>query len=160
MPTASKLLIFDCRPKINGQANFAKGGGYEKSEMYQEKDSAGESSSFIALLFCDIENIHEMRNSLRNVEEALNQTDKKMQRKWFTLLDKSKWFHHLRMTLMGAARIAERIESTASSVLCHCSDGWVKKQALNLRLNRQGLKAKFIVCTVQVFQIIRFKFWM
>ena len=123
MPTASKLLIFDCRPKINGQANFAKGGGYEKSEMYQEKDSAGESSSFIALLFCDIENIHEMRNSLRNVEEALNQTDKKMQRKWFTLLDKSKWFHHLRMTLMGAARIAERIESTASSVLCHCSDG-------------------------------------
>lgn len=96
MPTASKLLIFDCRPKINAQANAAKGGGYEKSEFYTDRDPSGDSSSFIALLFCDIENIHEMRNSLRKVEEALNQTDRKMQRKWFALLDESRWFHHLR----------------------------------------------------------------
>jgi hypothetical protein len=96
MPSASKLLIFDCRPKINAVANAAKGGGYEKAEFYLEKDSVGDQNSFIALLFCDIENIHEMRNSLRKVDEALNQTDKKMQRKWFSLLDESKWFHHLR----------------------------------------------------------------
>lgn len=123
MPTASKLLIFDCRPKINAQANAAKGGGYEKSEFYIEKDS-GEPSTFVALLFCDIENIHVMRDSLGKVHEALSHNERKLQKKWFQLLDESRWFHHLRLLLIAAGRVAERIENTGVSVLVHCSDGW------------------------------------
>ena len=35
MPRAPKLLIFDMRPKLNAQANLAKGGGYEKPDFYK-----------------------------------------------------------------------------------------------------------------------------
>ena len=37
-PKAEKLLVFDARPKINAQANLAKGGGYEKPEFYKLSD--------------------------------------------------------------------------------------------------------------------------
>ena len=51
-PKAEKLLIFDLRPKINAQANLAKGGGFEKAEFYRV--SKDDEKEFVALLFCDI----------------------------------------------------------------------------------------------------------
>ena len=72
-PKAEKLLIFDLRPKINAQANLALGGGYEKGEFYRLGDKE-EEKEFVAVLFCDIGNIHVMRDSLRKIECALAKT--------------------------------------------------------------------------------------
>ena len=108
MPTASKLLIFDCRPKINAQANAAKGGGYEKSEFYIEKDS-GEPSTFVALLFCDIENIHVMRKSLEKLENE----------GWL----KADWLNHVYAVLDVSNKVKHAI-SEGRTVIVHCSDGW------------------------------------
>merc|ERR1711892_16561 len=118
-PKAEKLLIFDLRPKINAQANLAKGGGFEKGEFYRvAKD---DDKEFVALLFCDIGNIHVMRESLGEVVYALakNKPDK-----WWADLDKSGWLGHVRLVMLAVARVAERIESSTASILIHCSDGW------------------------------------
>ena len=46
-----------------------------------------------------------MRDSLVKVIEALNNSNKKSEKKWFELLDDSKWMQHLRfvfdLTLMS-----------------------------------------------------------
>ena len=68
-PKADKLLIFDLRPKINAQANLAKGGGFEKPEFYRL--SKDDDKEFVALLFCDIGNIHVMRESLNEIVYSL-----------------------------------------------------------------------------------------
>ena len=118
-PKAEKLLIFDLRPKINAQANLAKGGGFEKGEFYRvNKD---DDKEFVALLFCDIGNIHVMRESLSEVVYALA---KNKPHKWWADLDKSGWLSHVRLVLLASARVAERIESSTASILIHCSDGW------------------------------------
>ena len=94
-PKAEKLLVFDARPKINAQANLAKGGGYEKPEFYKLSDEEinGSNSNFLAILFCDIGNIHVMRDSLRKVEYALQ---KNKGDKWLHDLDESQWLQHIR----------------------------------------------------------------
>jgi hypothetical protein len=40
-----------------------------------------------------------MRDSLVKVVEALNNPNKKSEKKWFELLDDSKWMQHLRQEL-------------------------------------------------------------
>ena len=80
-----------------------------------------DDKEFVALLFCDIGNIHVMRESLSEVVYALakNKPDK-----WWADLDKSGWLSHVRLVLLASARVAERIESSTASILIHCSDGW------------------------------------
>lgn len=47
------VMIYDSRPRLNAEANRAKGGGYE---------AVGEGANYsnCKLQFCDIENIHEV----------------------------------------------------------------------------------------------------
>jgi len=129
-PKAEKLLVFDARPKINAQANLAKGGGYEKPEFYKLSDEEinGSNSNFLAILFCDIGNIHVMRDSLRKVEYALQ---KNKGDKWLHDLDESQWLQHIRLVLLASSRVAERMETTTASVLIHCSDGWDRTAQLS-----------------------------
>ena len=73
-------------------ANRARGGGYESHDSYEEHGG----TTFIERIFCDIDSIHVMRDSLAKVIEALNNPNKKGEKKWFELLDDSKWMQHLR----------------------------------------------------------------
>ena len=57
-PQGHKLYIMDARPKVNAQANKAKGGGFEYSDVYPN----------VEIVFLDIHNIHVMRESLRKLK--------------------------------------------------------------------------------------------
>ena len=62
---ANVRYIFDARPKANANANALKGGGTEtKTDEYYGA----------TLIFCDIENIHVMRGSLKKVTSLCRQT--------------------------------------------------------------------------------------
>ena len=54
-----RIFIMDARPKVNGMANMATGGGYENENLYEN----------VELVFLDIHNIHVMRESLRKVRD-------------------------------------------------------------------------------------------
>ena len=53
----SRIMIFDARPKLNAQANRIKGGGFEDQRNYRNSE----------LIFCDIDNIHEVSLSLIHI---------------------------------------------------------------------------------------------
>ena len=55
-------MIVDARPRANAIANMAKGGGFEDSGQYNN----------VPVHFCDIQNIHAMRNSLAELENLCN----------------------------------------------------------------------------------------
>ncbi|XP_078494504.1 phosphatidylinositol-3,5-bisphosphate 3-phosphatase MTMR2-like [Ciona intestinalis] len=113
-PHAHKLLIFDARPQANAVANVARGGGYEKSEAYTTSE----------LIFCDVHNIHVMRESLRKLQDTCFAQNPNEDKHWLSNLEQTQWLHHTKVILAAATRIADRVESGKSSVLVHCSDGW------------------------------------
>nr|CAB3264056.1 myotubularin-related protein 2-like [Phallusia mammillata] len=113
-PHAHKLLIFDARPQANAVANVARGGGYEKADVYTSSE----------LFFCDIHNIHVMRESLRKLQDACLLAHPNDDKHWLSNLEQTQWLHHSKVILAAATRIADRIESGKASVLVHCSDGW------------------------------------
>lgn len=56
----SRVVIFDARPKNNAYANrYFFGGGFENLKYYRNCE----------LVFCDIENIHEVRKCFQKVQE-------------------------------------------------------------------------------------------
>lgn len=55
-----RVIIYDARPKLNAQANkYIKNGGYEDLKYYRNCD----------ILFCDIDNIHEVSKCFRKMYE-------------------------------------------------------------------------------------------
>ncbi|KAK0424535.1 hypothetical protein QR680_008714 [Steinernema hermaphroditum] len=105
-----QLPIFDARPPVNAKVNKAKGGGYE------------ESYPGCRLEFCDIQNIHVVRESLRKVKVAcFPRIDHK---NWHRLMDDAKWLYHIQTIIDASARIVTEVHENKSSVLVHCSDGW------------------------------------
>uniref|UniRef100_A0A914GS41 Phosphatidylinositol-3-phosphatase n=1 Tax=Globodera rostochiensis TaxID=31243 RepID=A0A914GS41_GLORO len=96
-PNSASLVILDARPKINARANMANGGGFEDYPR-------------CAIQFMEIQNIHEVRKSLRRLKDAC-----------FPRI-RQKYFQH---TLEeAAAQAAREIRLNGNSVLVHCSDGW------------------------------------
>uniref|UniRef100_A0A1I8AD37 phosphatidylinositol-3,5-bisphosphate 3-phosphatase n=1 Tax=Steinernema glaseri TaxID=37863 RepID=A0A1I8AD37_9BILA len=105
-----QLPIFDARPSVNAKVNRAKGGGFE------------DSYPGCRLEFCDIQNIHVVRESLRKVKDAcFPRIDHK---NWYRLMDDAKWLYHIQTIIDGSMRIVTEVYENKSSVLVHCSDGW------------------------------------
>jgi myotubularin-related protein 1/2 len=98
------LNIMDARPYLNALANCPTGGGYENEKYYTQ----------CKLTFLNIENIHQMRDSLGTNQE----------RDFFSNLENSKWLDHIRAILNGALKVVESVSIQYTSVLVHCSDGW------------------------------------
>uniref|UniRef100_A0A914XGK3 phosphatidylinositol-3,5-bisphosphate 3-phosphatase n=1 Tax=Plectus sambesii TaxID=2011161 RepID=A0A914XGK3_9BILA len=116
---SDRLFILDARPEVNAKVNKAKGGGYESEDSY----------SNCQLVFLDIQNIHVMRESLRKLKEiCFPRIDDKS---WFSNLDETRWLEHIKMILIGATQIADKIENRKTSVLVHCSDGWDRTAQLS-----------------------------
>jgi hypothetical protein len=85
--------------------------------------------------FLDIENIHGVRESLVRLKEqcvlaSLAEKRKRVDHKmpssmWLTSLASTGWLEHLRLILRGSYKIVKTITSNDTSVLVHCSDGYV-----------------------------------
>ncbi|XP_064607720.1 myotubularin-related protein 2-like isoform X2 [Liolophura sinensis] len=113
-----RLSIMDARPMVNALANKAKGGGYEREDVYQSA----------VVDFLDIHNIHVMRESLRKLKDvcfpSIDDTH------WYSNLEATHWLDHIKQILAGAVKIADKVESNKTSVLVHCSDGWDRTSQL------------------------------
>ncbi|KAG9478422.1 hypothetical protein GDO78_013439 [Eleutherodactylus coqui] len=90
----------------------AKGGGYESETAYPNAE----------LIFLEIHNIHVMRESLRKLKEIVYPAIDEA--RWLTNVDGTHWLEYIRMLLAGSVRIADKLESSKTSVVVHCSDGW------------------------------------
>lgn len=108
---SNRLPIYDARPKANAVANTAMGYGYELVQHY----------SNCSLTFCDIENIHVMRNSLAKLRDAVHKSEST---KFAAEVDDSGWLLHQSLVINSALRIVELMHEQDTSVLIHCSDGW------------------------------------
>lgn len=146
-PRAHKLWIFDARPQANAYANVALGGGYEKVEAYPNSD----------LVFCDIHNIHVMRESLRKLQDISFLPTLSLSRNWHSSLDQTQWLHHIKVVLAASARIVYQVECAKASVLVHCSDGWDRTAQLT------SLSMIMLDCyyrTIEGFEVLIEKEWL
>jgi myotubularin-related protein 1/2 len=108
---------------------MAKGGGYEDTDNYKGS----------SIHFCDIQNIHAMRDSLSEVREICMQLRKGDPRDSMLTVDESfthamvhsGWLKHVRHTLAGAGQIVHSMHRKCSNVLVHCSDGWDRTAQLS-----------------------------
>jgi len=152
-PSAERLMIVDCRPRVNAELNHAKGKGYEHTTLQYR---------MARLTFAGVENIHVVRASLKHFLQLLRQAHgagaPHMARVGAPLqgappppsdpaspsaapvepadtaalsaanangkLERSGWLEHLRSILKGAGHVAHLIAVEGVSVLVHCSDGW------------------------------------
>ena len=111
--TATNLII-DARPTTNAMANVAMGAGTENMDNYKTGKKA----------YLGIDNIHVMRNSLRTIDEAIQEAEQAGGSVDKMALRKSNWIRHISTILDGALIVIRNIHLNASHVLVHCSDGW------------------------------------
>eukprot|EP00038_Savillea_parva_P000911 m.99883 g.99883 ORF g.99883 m.99883 type:complete len:823 (-) comp10322_c0_seq1:319-2787(-) len=110
-PSDKPLMIVDTRPKINAVANKAKGKGFENMQGYPNGE----------LVFHGIENIHAMRNSLKDLIKGLRTSD--TMHGHLADLESSGWLAHIRAVLATTLQIVKYVLD-GRSVVIHCSDGW------------------------------------
>jgi len=108
------LHIIDCRPKASALANRATGAGYESQTSYPHT----------RIEFCNIGNIHTMRDSFRSLTSILlspipagNDVDFSRQ------IEATQWLTHLRLVLKCGWDTAQMLRKGVP-VLVHCSHGW------------------------------------
>ena len=61
----SQCIIYDARPKLSAAGNKFKGGGYEDLRNYCNSE----------LIFCDIDNIHEVRKVYQKMSDIKQSAD-------------------------------------------------------------------------------------
>lgn len=69
--------------------------------------------------FCNIENIHVMRHSVKDLVQACNEYSYP----YMASIAQSKWLDHI-FAILSAAHKAAKLVLNGSSVMVHCSDGW------------------------------------
>lgn len=109
------FIIVDARPLLNATANQAVGKGTESEKFYENT----------SVIFMDIPNIHAIRKSHEQLEEACLDENN-----WLAKLDSSNWLTNLRKILKAATRIVHYLAYDDLSVLVHCSDGWDRTSQL------------------------------
>jgi len=114
----STLYIMDARKQIAAAANSLQGKGTEVISNYRHTE----------LQYCNIENIHVMRDSINQVGIACIPciADEKNRKSggFLDQIKESNWLRHVQLVLKAAVECVEKIELNDSSVLVHCSDGW------------------------------------
>ena len=117
---SQKLIIYDCRPKLNAMANRLNGGGFEKVDNYDNVD----------LYFCEIDNIHKARSALNGLYNLTLSEKINDNYKFWTALDSTSWFTFVYLLLKYANEISKTLRNN-NSVLIHCSDGWDRTSQLS-----------------------------
>ncbi|KAI5963768.1 YMR1 [Candida pseudojiufengensis] len=135
-------LLVDLRPITNAMAQHALGAGTENVDNYRNKrpnkdesndDSFSKTSRQVDKIFCNIDNIHVVRDSLTKLTTILNDLDKydstlsssytspaSLQQ----ALTKTQWLNRLSIILQSVDRITKSIHLNNTNVIIHCSDGW------------------------------------
>uniref|UniRef100_A0A673ITL1 phosphatidylinositol-3,5-bisphosphate 3-phosphatase n=1 Tax=Sinocyclocheilus rhinocerous TaxID=307959 RepID=A0A673ITL1_9TELE len=139
-----KLTIFDARQSIVADNHKAKDGGYENENFYPNME----------LNFLEIPNIHVMRESLRKLKEVVYPTMDEPH--WHSAIDATHWLEYIRLLLAGAVKIADKVESSKSSVVVHCSDGWDRTAQLT---SLAMLMLDSYYRTLRGFQVLLEKEW-
>lgn len=134
-------LIIDLRPIANAMAQHALGAGTESIDNYRGRAVGGGNESpdlnsrLVDKIFCNIDNIHVMRDSLNKLTTILNDLDKYplqnqdgSSNQGFPLLQqsltKTQWLHRLSIILQSVDRITKSVHLNNTNVVIHCSDGW------------------------------------
>lgn len=136
------LIIMDARPLLNATANQAAGKGFESERNYENT----------SVMFMDIANIHAVRKSLEQLEDACGDENH-----WLRNLDASGWFTHLLKILRAAVKIVHSLAYEDRSVLIHCSDGWDRTAQLS---SLSMLMLDPFYRTIRGFLILIEKEWM
>ncbi|XP_056602070.1 myotubularin-related protein 1a isoform X1 [Triplophysa dalaica] len=140
-----KLTIFDARQNTVADNHKAKDGGYENENFYPNME----------LNFLEIPNIHVIRESLRKLKEVVYPTID--EQRWHSAIDSTHWLEYIRLLLVSAVRIADKVESSKSSVVVHCSDGWDRTAQLT---SLSMLMLDSYYRTLRGFQVLLEKEWM
>jgi len=112
----SRVVILDARPKINAYANkYVGGGGFENLKYYRNCE----------LVFCDIENIHEVRKCFQKVRE-IGKKDKnfKNNSNYQLKIENSGYIILLSQIFKAVNKLLVSMLVNRINVLVHCSDGW------------------------------------
>lgn len=138
-------LIVDLRPITNAMAQHALGAGTENIENYrgkgtsesdpgQNNEESRRHQQLVDKIFCNIDNIHVMRDSLNKLVSILsdldrypvvpNGTDQGPYPLLQQSLTKTQWLHRLSIILQAVDRITKSVHLNNTNVLIHCSDGW------------------------------------
>ena len=120
-----KLIIYDCRPKLNAWANKLKGAGYENKDHY--------SKIIMDIKFCDIPNIHAVRSSFEAVLNTVSYIQVNSQSQDFNIisnLSNTFWYDTIILILKSSFNIYNSIVKEKNTVLIHCSDGWDRTSQL------------------------------
>lgn len=114
------LYLLDCRAMIAATGNSLQGKGTENAKNYTNA----------SLYYCNIGNIHTMRNSLNALTEliapspAIGKARQLAESRFLSNLEETKWLEHCRLCLEASVMVAEKLQLEGASVLVHCSDGW------------------------------------
>lgn len=139
-------LIVDLRPITNAMAQHALGAGTENVDNYRGKGHTeknrhnsvhpekGRSVQLVDKIFCNIDNIHVMRDSLNRLVSILSDLDKYpvtptgSEKCPYPLLQqsltKTQWLNRISIILQSVDRITKSVHLNNTNVLIHCSDGW------------------------------------
>ena len=115
-----KLYVFDARPKLNAYANKLTGGGFENVDNYKNID--------IDLNFCEIPNIHAVRNSYYKLLNTVS-FNTNNETSLFLNIANSGWYDTILLLLKSSFQIYNCILQN-NNVLVHCSDGWDRTSQL------------------------------
>ena len=121
-----KLMIYDCRPKLNAWANKLKGAGYENKDHYNK--------IIMDIKFCDIPNIHAVRSSFEAVLNTVSYIQVNSQSQDYNIisnLSNTFWYDTIILILKSGFNIYNSIEKEKNNVLIHCSDGWDRTSQLS-----------------------------
>ena len=117
-----KLLIYDCRPKLNAWVNKLKGAGYENTINYPNIN--------IEIKFCGIPNIHAVRSSY---EKMLTNISYNNDNEYSVIsnLPNTLWYETIIIILKSSFELFNSINIEKNTVLIHCSDGWDRTAQLS-----------------------------
>ncbi|KAI5969265.1 YMR1 [Candida margitis] len=141
-------LLVDLRPVTNAMAQHALGAGTENVDNYRNKKGRAEEPTNgsdnhshhsrnprqVDKIFCNIDNIHVVRDSLNKLTTILNDLDRFQQSSQTPsptasaalqhALTKTQWLNRLSIILQSVDRITKSIHLNNTNVIIHCSDGW------------------------------------
>ena len=103
------ICIFDCRPRMNAQANRLAGKGFESSENYRNSK----------VCFMNIENIHAMRQSFQRLVKACQQDLHGAD--FAVAVASSQWLLHVGLVLKATFQMVLAVDRDRQSILSHWS---------------------------------------
>lgn len=102
-------MVYDARSYMAAFGNRIAGKGFENKQNYKN----------IEVIFCDIDNIHGVRDAHKKLHKVYNNPS----HKFLSHLEHSGWLQTLSSIIQASVNASHSIRESRC-VLVHCSDGW------------------------------------